>query len=83
MDAWTQPGRPRTPGDPLLLRVAAAAEPMAISRSHAYQLARTGRLPGVVRLGGSLRVSVRGLEEWIAAQRQVEHVATEADVATG
>ncbi len=51
--------------DRLLLRIPAAARLLDISRSRAYALARSGELPGVVRLGHSLRVSVRGLEEWI------------------
>lgn len=57
--------------DRLLLKVPAAARLLDISRSRAYALARSGELPGVVRLGGSIRVSLRALEEWIDARRAV------------
>jgi excisionase family DNA binding protein len=53
-----------------LLRIAEAAERLAISRSRAYALAKTGDLPGVVRIGGSIRVSARRLEEWIDRQTE-------------
>jgi excisionase family DNA binding protein len=69
MDAPTRPGPPRIADERLLLKVPAAARRLDISRSYAYQLARTGELPGVVRLGRSIRVSVRGLEEWVERQR--------------
>ena len=70
MDTSTRPGPTRTGDDHLLLRVSAAARRLEISRSHAYALARIGALPGVVRLGRSIRVSVRGIEEWIEQERQ-------------
>jgi len=70
MDATTQPGPTRTGDDLILLRVPAAARRLDISRSHAYALARIGALPGVVRLGRSIRVSVRGIDDWIQQERQ-------------
>ena len=54
----------------MLLRVPAAAQRLDISRSQAYELARRGELPGVVRLGRSMRVSVRALEDWIEGHRE-------------
>jgi excisionase family DNA binding protein len=53
--------------DRLLYRMDEAANVLGISRTKAYALAAAGLLPGVVRLGKSLRVSVRALEEWIRA----------------
>ena len=38
-----------------------AAGPLGISRTHAYHLAQLGSLPGVVKLGGTYRVSVNAL----------------------
>lgn len=67
----------------LLLKVPAAARRLDISRSYAYQLARTGELPGVVRLAGSIRVSVRGLEEWIELHRQTGQPARSSDTSRG
>jgi excisionase family DNA binding protein len=52
----------------LLLRVDEAAARLSISRSKAYALARAGELPGAMRVGKTIRVSMRGLEEWIARQ---------------
>ncbi len=39
----------------LLLRVSEAAEALAVSRSHLYELIEAGKVP-VVRLGGAVRV---------------------------
>jgi excisionase family DNA binding protein len=51
-----------------LIRVTEAAERLSISRSRAYLMAQRGELPGQVRLGGSIRVSARALDEWIDRQ---------------
>jgi excisionase family DNA binding protein len=48
-----------------LLRIDAAAKRLGIGRSKAYQLARVGELPGLVRIGGSLRVDPASLDRWI------------------
>jgi excisionase family DNA binding protein len=58
-----------------LLRVQEAATMLAISRSRAYQMAQAGTLPGVVRLGGSIRVNARALEDWID-----RHTATDSAI---
>jgi excisionase family DNA binding protein len=52
----------------LLLRVPEAAKQLSISRSKAYSLAARGELPGVMRVGKSIRVSATRLAEWIAAE---------------
>ncbi len=51
--------------EPALLSVDEAAAFLGIGRSKAYELARSDELPGIVRVGRSLRVSRRRLEEWI------------------
>lgn len=61
MTSATQPERS-------LIRVSEAAERLSISRSRAYLMAQRGELPGQVRLGQSVRVSVKALEEWIDRQ---------------
>ncbi len=45
----------------LTLTVEETARRLGISRGYAYELARTGRLPGVVRLGRVYRVSAPAL----------------------
>src|SRR5947207_472560 len=55
----------------LLLRPAEAAEAIGVGRSKAYELIASGELPSV-RIGGSVRVPVEKLREWIdrkAAER--------------
>jgi excisionase family DNA binding protein len=63
-----------TPGR-ALLRMDEAAERLSISRTKAYELAQRGELPGVLRVGKSLRVSARRLEEWIDRQTRDPHAA--------
>jgi excisionase family DNA binding protein len=48
-----------------LLTVEQAAQRLRIGRSKAYALAASGRLPGAIRLGASIRVSSEALEQWI------------------
>ena len=54
--------------EPRLMRMEEAARLLSIGRTRAYQMAATGALPGVVRLGRSVRVSRPRLLEWIDAQ---------------
>jgi excisionase family DNA binding protein len=61
----------------LLLRPAEAALLLAMSRSRIYELAARGELPGVVRVGGSVRLHRPTLETWLAeeaAQRKSSRV---------
>ena len=51
-----------------LLRVGEAAQRLAISRSKTYALIQAGRLPGAMKVGASIRVSAKALDEWIARQ---------------
>lgn len=48
-------------GLPVTLSVEEAAGVVGISRGLAYQLARSGRLPGTVRLGSRYRVGTAAL----------------------
>jgi excisionase family DNA binding protein len=54
-------------GDRLLLRPAEAADAIGVSRSKAYALIASGEIPSI-RLGGSVRVPVDALKQWIAQQ---------------
>lgn len=51
--------------DSELLRMDQAARVLNVGRSTIYTLAQSGQLPGVIRVGRSLRVSRRRLLEWI------------------
>jgi excisionase family DNA binding protein len=51
----------------LLLSVPEAAEALGVSRSHLYNLIQSGKLP-VIRLGASVRVPRRWLEEFVEQQ---------------
>ena len=53
--------------DRSLMRVEEAAAMLAISRTRAYALVQSGVIPSV-RLGGTLRVPVRQLREWVEQQ---------------
>lgn len=54
---------------PLLLRPAEAAKLLSISRSRCYELLAAGILPAI-KIGGSVRVPARALQDWIAANTQ-------------
>ena len=51
----------------LLLRPVEAAETIGVGRSKVYELLASGELPSI-RIGGSIRVPVDALREWIARQ---------------
>jgi excisionase family DNA binding protein len=58
--------------DRLLLRPSEAAELVALGRSKFYALLRDGRIPGVIRIGRSVRISKMALEAWVNAQVQAD-----------
>lgn len=61
----------------LLLRPIEAARAIKVGRSRIYQLIESGSIPSV-RIGRSVRVPVRQLEEWVAAKVvQREHQFSE------
>lgn len=45
-----------------------AAEVLGIHPRRAYQLAERGQLPGVIRLGRSIRIRVAALRQWMEQQ---------------
>jgi excisionase family DNA binding protein len=51
----------------LLLTVSEAAETLGVSRSHLYNLIQQGHLP-TIRLGASVRIPRRWLEEFVEAE---------------
>jgi len=51
----------------LLLTVSEAAETLGVSRSHLYNLIQQGHLP-TIRLGASVRIPRRWLEEFVEQQ---------------
>jgi excisionase family DNA binding protein len=51
--------------EPLLLRPSEGAFMLGISRSRVYEMIARGELPGVMRLGRTIRISRRVLEAWI------------------
>lgn len=51
--------------EPELLSIEEAAAVLRIGRSRAYAMAASGTLPGLVRIGRSLRVHRRRLLAWI------------------
>jgi excisionase family DNA binding protein len=53
--------------DRLLLRPTEAGEAIGVSRSKIYELLARGELPSI-RIGGSVRVPLNELREWIARQ---------------
>ena len=50
-----------------LLRLAAVAELLSISKTKAYELVASGEIPSV-RLGRSVRVPLKALREWVLEQ---------------
>jgi excisionase family DNA binding protein len=54
----------------LLLRIDAAAERLAISRTTLYRMVQRGELP-IVHIGTAIRIPVSSLERWLA-----DHVAS-------
>ena len=53
------------------LRVEQAAQFLGISRNLAYELARTGKLPGARRLGRRIVVSRKAVEDFLAGSEKV------------
>ena len=53
---------------PSLLRAEEVARMLNISRSKVFALMASGEIPGVVRIGRSVRVSRLALERWIEQQ---------------
>jgi excisionase family DNA binding protein len=54
----------------LLLRVEEAGKLLSLGRAKAYQMAQSGKTPGVVRMGRSVRVSAAALRGWVKDQTE-------------
>lgn len=52
----------------LLVKVEEAARMLSMGRAKAYQMAASGEMPGVVRIGKSIRVSANVLRNWVEHQ---------------
>jgi excisionase family DNA binding protein len=52
----------------LLLKIDEAAALLSLGRATAYQMVQRGEMPGVVRLGRSVRISADALRTWIREQ---------------
>ncbi len=54
--------------EPILLRAEEGAALLNISRTKFFELMATNSLPGVVRIGRSVRISRAALERWVEEQ---------------
>jgi excisionase family DNA binding protein len=57
--------------DRMLYRPTEAADAIGVSRARAYELIAAGVIPSI-RIGGSIRVPVESLREWINSQLQTQ-----------
>ena len=71
--------------DRLTLTIAEAAKVLGIGRTKAFEMARSGELPGVVKFGRTYRISKPVLLRWLGAEpaenghRQQPATATRPD----
>jgi excisionase family DNA binding protein len=59
----------------LLLKIDEAAALLSMGRAKAYQMAQNGEMPGIVRMGRSVRVSAAVLRKWVDEQAQGRNIA--------
>jgi excisionase family DNA binding protein len=52
----------------ILVRVAEAAEMLSLGRSKTYAMVQAGEIPSV-RIGGSVRIPVDALNDWLGGLR--------------
>jgi excisionase family DNA binding protein len=62
--------------EPLLLRPEEAAKVLSLSRARLYQLIAEGVIPSI-KLGGSRRISVSALQDWIEAENASQNKPTQ------
>ncbi len=60
-------GMPTADTQPSLITVDEFARVLGVTRARAYELARSGLVPGVVRVGRQIRINPRKLVEFIEA----------------
>ena len=68
---------------PILLKAEQGAKLLNLSRSKFYELLMAGSVPGVVRIGRSVRVSRAALERWVREQSGEVNPATTNDPSGG
>ena len=54
--------------EPEVITVDELASRCRIGRRQAYQLVRDGVVPGVIRLGKSIRISRQAVDRWLAGE---------------
>jgi excisionase family DNA binding protein len=68
---------------PDVLTVDELAERLRIGRRAAYEAVRRGEIPGVVRVGRSIRISTHAVDEWLSGPiNGTERVAPGGAIAT-
>ena len=65
----TASDQPKSPVEPLLVRVEEAARILSLSRSTIYEMMDAGELPSV-RYGAARRIPVAALRAWVAQHTQ-------------
>jgi excisionase family DNA binding protein len=60
---------------PLVYSVPEVAARLKISRAHAFNLAATNRLPGVLKLGNRVVVSKKAIDRWLEVEDEPEEGA--------
>jgi excisionase family DNA binding protein len=66
----------------MLYKPAEAADAIGVSRARAYELIAAGTIPSI-RIGGSIRVPVDALREWINQQLAGQEVVEAATARRG
>lgn len=61
--------------DRLLLKPEEVCEVLGIGRTRVYSMLATGELPGVIRLGRSVRISATCLRRWVEEQTTSEEAS--------
>lgn len=69
MATTTASEQPKSPVEPLLVRVEEAARILSLSRSTIYEMMDAGELPSV-RRGAARRIPVAALRAWVAQHTQ-------------
>ena len=59
-----------TKSEKLLVKIDEAAVMLSLGRATAYQMVQNGTMPGVVRLGRSIRVSADALRTFVREQAE-------------
>jgi excisionase family DNA binding protein len=66
-----------------VLTITEVARRLRVSRNSAYELARLGRIPGVLRLGRTIRVSRTAFDDWLAKGEATRGLAPGCEATRG